>query len=57
MVAALRFIFIELAYALFRLGHWWVIAVSICDFVSYLNVEIELLNHLKTFDRLYSKTF
>ncbi|XP_078334743.1 stAR-related lipid transfer protein 3-like isoform X2 [Crassostrea virginica] len=28
MVAALRFIFIELAYALFRLGHWWVIAIS-----------------------------
>lgn len=28
MVAALRFILIELGYALFRLNHWWLIAIS-----------------------------
>ncbi|XP_061175306.1 stAR-related lipid transfer protein 3-like isoform X3 [Saccostrea echinata] len=28
MVAALRFVLIELGYALFRLNHWWLIAIS-----------------------------
>ena len=32
MVATARFTFIMLAYALFRISHWWVIAVSKLSF-------------------------